>query len=49
MLSKTDRMDIEGYEMTTEEIIMFFLETVVEFEPEKLEDYITEIKKNSHS
>ena len=28
-----------------EEIIKFFLDTVTEFEPEKLEEYIAEIKK----
>ena len=27
------------------EIIKFFLDTVTEFEPEKLEEYIAEIKK----
>lgn len=36
-------------EMKKEEIIQFFLDTVTEFEPEKLEEYIVEIKKNSHS
>lgn len=41
-------MELGGCEMEKEEIIQFFLDTVVEFEPEKLEEYIAEIKKNSH-
>ncbi|WP_255288244.1 hypothetical protein [Bacillus thuringiensis] len=41
--------NIGGCEMKKEEIIKFFLDTVTEFEPEKLEKYIAEIKKNSHS
>lgn len=36
-------------EMTKEEIVMLFLDTVEEFAPDKLEEYISEIKKNSHS
>ncbi len=35
--------------MTKEEIVMLFLDTVEEFAPDKLEEYIAEIKKNSHS
>lgn len=35
--------------MTKEEIVMLFLDTVEEFDPVKLEEYISEIKKNSHS
>ncbi|WP_179866248.1 hypothetical protein [Bacillus wiedmannii] len=42
-------MELRGCEMEKEEIIQFFLDTVTEFEPEKLEEYIAEIKKNSHS
>lgn len=41
-------MELRGCEMEKEEIIQFFLDTVVEFEPENLEEYIAEIKKNSH-
>lgn len=35
--------------MTKEEIVMLFLDAVEEFAPEKLDEYIAEIKKNSHS
>ncbi|OOR30276.1 NADH dehydrogenase [Bacillus cereus] len=35
--------------MTKEEIVKMFLNTVGEVEPEKLDEYIEEIKKNSHS
>jgi len=35
--------------MTKEEIVMLFLNTVEEFALEKLDEYIAEIKKNSHS
>ncbi len=35
--------------VTKEEIVMLFLDTVKEFAPEKLEEYIAEIKKNSLS
>ncbi|KWU69299.1 NADH dehydrogenase [Bacillus cereus] len=35
--------------MTKEEIVMLFINTVKEFAPEKLEEYIEEIKKNSRS
>ncbi|KFL73950.1 hypothetical protein DJ50_912 [Bacillus cereus ATCC 10876] len=35
--------------VTKEEIVMLFLDTVKEFAPEKLDEYIAEIKKNSLS
>ncbi|EOO39009.1 hypothetical protein IIU_00827 [Bacillus cereus VD133] len=49
MVTNKNRMEFGGCEMKKEEIIQFFLDTVTEFEPEKLEEYIAEIKKNSHS
>ncbi|WP_353054843.1 hypothetical protein [Bacillus thuringiensis] len=49
MGKNTSRMELGGCKMEKEEIIQFFLDTVLEFEPEKLEKYIAEIKKNSHS
>jgi len=35
--------------VTKEEIVMLFLDTVKEFAPKKLDEYIAEIKKNSLS
>lgn len=35
--------------MTKEEIVEMFLNTVEELAPEKLDEYIEEIKKNSQS
>lgn len=35
--------------MTKEEIVKLFLDTVAEYDPEKMDEYINEIKKNSHS
>ncbi|MGX5633411.1 hypothetical protein [Bacillus thuringiensis] len=49
MRKNTSRMELGRCEIKKEEIIQFFLDTVTEFEPEKLEEYIAEIKKNSHS
>ncbi|MEW4150142.1 hypothetical protein Q0N88_07670 [Bacillus thuringiensis] len=49
MGKNTSRMELGRCEMKKEEIIQFFLDTVIEFEPEKLEEYIAEIKKISHS